>query len=158
MRCALRCCWRRPWRQPAIPVGIIGRIDFLMFIQDALQAEASKSKSGVCRSAPCAVCFAAGEHLRRSRTSRVAMRLSDRGTWFVRSARPSPARYRSSPTLGIRRHLAPDVRSRLTCGEEPIGTRDEGLGISERLRSHHPSSLIASSRGPRDRRVRKPRP
>ena len=106
--------------------------------QDALRAEASKSKSGVCRSAPCAVCFAAGEHLRRSRTSRVAMRLSDRGTWFVRSARPSPARYRSSPTLGIRRHLAPDVRSRLTCGEEPIGTRDEGLGISVCARiTHH---------------------
>ena len=42
--------------------------------------EASKNNVvGVCRSAPCAVCCAAGEHLRRSSNPRVTMRFQTGG-------------------------------------------------------------------------------
>ena len=90
--------------------------------QSALRSEASKlNLYWVCRSAPCAICFASRRKLEAFRASRVAMRFERWAAQRLRAARKidaaSPAD-RSPTTLGIRRLLAPcftfpaDVRTR----------------------------------------------
>ena len=104
----------------------------------------------VCRRRALRDCLAVGEAMRRSGTSRRAMRFQADGLGsFDRRGLLPPWLFtnRSPTTLGFRRHLAPCLRSRPTCGLANISSPGASeFRWSPRNRSAPASLLCTSSR------------